>query len=102
MSNRTIDKAIRGVYTSLLPEIAAPIQLNSDGTISDITIAHLESVAAPNLDQMVRDGDLSNYSVTINPAQDVLATSTVIIAVALLPKGVSRYIQVNIGFTTSL
>ena len=101
-NNRTIDKAIRGVYTSLLPEIAAPIQLNSDGTISDITIAHLESVAAPNLDQMVRDGDLSNYSVTINPAQDVLATSTVIIAVALLPKGVSRYIQVNIGFTTSL
>lgn len=101
-NNRTIDKAIRGAYSSLLPEIAAPIQLNSDGTISDITVAHLESVAAPNLDQMVRDGDLSNYSVTINPSQNVLATSKVIIAIALLPKGVSRYIQVNIGFTTSL
>jgi len=101
-NNRTIDKAIRGAYVSLLPEIAAPIQLNRDGTLSDVTIGHLTSVAAPNLDQMVRDGDLSNYSVTINPTQDVLATSKVIIAIALLPKGVSRYIQVNIGFTTSL
>ena len=101
-NNRTIDKAIRGVYVSLLPEIASPIQLNTDGTMSDVTIAHLTSVCAPNLDQMVRDGDLSNYSVTINPAQDVLATSKVIISIALLPKGVARYIQVNIGFVTNL
>ena len=101
-NNRTIDKAIRGAYSSLLPEIASPIQLNTDGTMSDITIAHLTSVCAPNLDQMVRDGDLSNYSVTINPAQDVLSTSKVIISIALLPKGVARYIQVNIGFVTNL
>ena len=101
-NNRTIDKAIRGVYASLLPEIGAPIQLNADGTISDVTINHLKSVAAPNLDQMVRDSDLSNYSVDINPTQDVLATSKIIVSVNLLPKGVSRVIQVNIGFVTSI
>jgi len=101
-NNRTIDKAIRGVYASLLPEIGAPIQLNADGTISDITINHLKSVAVPNLDQMVRDSDLSNYSVDINPTQDVLATSKIIVSVNLLPKGVSRVIQVNIGFVTSI
>lgn len=101
-NNRTIDKAIRGAYASLLPEVASPIQLNSNGTISDVTIAHLESVAAPNLDQMVRDGDLSAYSVSINPAQDVLSTSKIIIAIGLLPKGVARMIQVNIGFVTSI
>ena len=101
-NNRTIDKAIRGAYSSLLPEVAAPIQLNSNGTISDVTIAHLESVATPNLDQMVRDGDLSAYSVSINPTQDVLSTSKIIIAIGLLPKGVARMIQVNIGFVTSI
>jgi len=101
-NNRTIDKAIRGAYTSLLPEVAAPIQLNANGTISDVTIAHLISVASPNLDQMVRDGDLSAYEVTINPSQDVLSTSKIIIAIGLLPKGVSRMIQVNIGFVTSI
>jgi hypothetical protein len=101
-NNRTIDKAIRGAYASLLPEVAAPIQLNSNGTISDVTIAHLESVATPNLDQMVRDGDLSAYSVSINPTQDVLSTSKIIIAIGLLPKGVARMIQVNIGFVTSI
>lgn len=101
-NNRTIDKAIRGAYASLLPEVAAPIQLNANGTISDVTIAHLISVASPNLEQMVRDGDLSAFEVTINPAQDVLSTSKIIIAIGLLPKGVSRMIQVNIGFVTSI
>lgn len=101
-NNRTIDKAIRGLYSSLLPEIAAPIQLNADGTLADVTIAHLDSVAKPSLDQMVRDGDLSAYAITINPAQDVLSTSKITIAVKLLPKGVSRQIEVNIGFTTSI
>ena len=101
-NNRTIDKAIRGAYASLLPEIGAPIQLNADGTISDVTINHLKSVAAPNLDQMVRDSDLSNYSVDINPTQDVLATSKIIVSINLLPKGVSRVIQVNIGFVKSI
>jgi hypothetical protein len=101
-NNRTIDKAIRGAYASLLPEVASPIQLNSNGTISDVTISHLESVAKPNLDQMVRDGDLSAYSVTISPTQDVLSTSKIIIAIGLLPKGVARMIQVNIGFVTTI
>lgn len=101
-NNRTIDRAIRGMYLSLLPEIASPLQLNEDGTLSDITIAHLESVALPNLDQMVRDGDLSGRAVFINPTQDVLATSKVVVTAELLAKGVARNIEVGIGYVKSL
>lgn len=101
-NNRTINKAIRGMYVSLLPEIASPLQLNSDGTLSDITIAHLESVALPNLDQMVRDGDLSGRAVYINPIQDVLATSKVVVTAELLAKGVARNIEVGIGYVKTL
>lgn len=101
-NNRTIDKATRGIYASLLPSLNSPIQLNSDGTISETTTAYLESQAGVNLDQMVRDSELSAYDVTINPAQNVLATSKIIVVVELVINGVARTIQIPIGFVPKI
>lgn len=101
-NNRTIDKAIRGIYTSLLPSLNSPIQLNADGSLSETTTAYLESQAGVNLDQMVRDTELSAYAVAINPMQNVLATSTIIVVVKLVINGVARQIQVPIGFVPNI
>lgn len=101
-NNDVIDKAIRGIYSSLLPQLNSPLQLNSDGTLSETTTASLESLAAVNLDQMVRDGELSDYGVSINPAQNVLTSSKIIVVVQLLINGVARQIEVPIGFTLSI
>jgi hypothetical protein len=101
-NNRTIDKATRGIYTSLLPSLNSPLQLNADGTLSETTTAYLESQAGVNLDQMVRDGELSSYACTINPAQNVLATSKIIVVVQLLINGVARQISVPIGFVPKI
>lgn len=101
-NNRTIDKATRGIYSSLLPSLNGPLQLNTDGTLSETTTAYLESLAGVNLDQMVRDGELSDYNVTINPTQNVLSTSTIIIVVELLINGVARIIQIPIGFVPKI
>jgi len=76
--------------------------LKSDGTLQDTTVAYFESKGAETPAQMVRDTELSAQSVTVDPAQDVLATSTVEVAIALLPIGVSRNIIVKIGFTASI
>lgn len=100
--NRTIDKAIRGVYTSLLPSINGPLQLNADGTLSDNSIAVLDSGARQNLDQMVRDAELSAYGVLIDAQQNILTTGIIIITIELIQQGVARQIQVPIGYTTSL
>jgi hypothetical protein len=101
-NNRTIDKATRGIYSSLLPSLNSPIQLNADGTISETTTAYLESQAGVNLDQMVRDSELSAYDVTINPSQNVLATSKIIVVVELVINGVARTIQIPIGFVPKI
>ena len=97
-NNRTIDKAIRGLYTALLPSLNSPLQLNANGTLSETTVAYLEAQAIAPLDQMVRDSELSAYAAVINPAQNVLTTSKIIIAVTLVINGVARYIEVPIGF----
>lgn len=101
-NNRTIDKATRGIYSSLLPSLNSPIQLNKDGTLSETTTAYLESQAGVNLDAMVRNAELSAYQVTINPIQNVLATSTIIVVVQLVINGVARYIQIPIGFVPKI
>lgn len=101
-NNRTIDKAIRGVYASLISYLNSPLELNSDGTLKNSTIAFFESQAGVNLDQMVRDVELSAYSVVIDPTQNILSTGNLTVTVSLLPIGVARQITVNIGFTTKI
>jgi len=101
-NNRTIDKAKRGMYVSLLPALNSPLTLNSDGTLADTTISYLETLAEQPLQQMQRDGDLSNFQVTIDATQNVLSTSIVRVNALLQPAGVARKIQVIIGFTTSI
>jgi len=101
-NNRTIDKAIRGVYASLLPSLNGPLQLNSDGTLSENTAVYFESQSGVNLDQMVRDGELSAFQTFVDRTQDVLSTSTIIVTVQLVINGVARIIQVPIGFTPKL
>lgn len=101
-NNRTIDKAIRGIYSSMLPSLNGPLQLNANGTLAETTVAYLEDQADLNLAQMIRDGELSARSVVINPAQNVLTTSKIIITVTLVINGVARQIEIPIGFKPSI
>ncbi len=100
--NRTIQKAKRGLYTSLLPVLNGPLILNKDGTMSNTTVAYLQTLAESTLQQMVRNGEISAPGVTIDPTQNVLSTGTVIIAVQIVPDGVARQIVIPIGYTQSL
>jgi hypothetical protein len=51
---------------------------------------------------MEKAGELSGYEAVIDPAQDVLSTSTVEVVIKNVPVGVIRKIKVKIGYVTSL
>jgi hypothetical protein len=101
-NNRVIDKAIRGVDTALIPSLNSPLLLNANGTLANSTIAFLEAQAVVVTNDMVRNGEASAIGVLINPNQNVATTSKVIVTINIVPVGVARNIQVNIGFKTSL
>jgi hypothetical protein len=101
-NNRTMDKAIRNVRTFMLPNLNSPLVLNGDGTLTQNTIAVFENACQRALDGMVRDSEVSAYSVKIDPAQPVLSTSNLIIAVAIVPVGVAATITTNIGFAVAV
>lgn len=101
-NTRTIYKAIRSMRTILLPDLASPIVVNADGTLSEDVISYFTTQCKRALEQMQRDGELSQFNIIINPAQNVLSTSTLFITAQLVPVGVARTIQVNVGFVTSI
>lgn len=101
-NNRTIDKAIRGCREFLLPSLNAPLYVNEDGTLTEDTIASFKNDAERALEAMEVDGEVSAFSVLIDPDQDVLTTSKLTIAIKVVPVGVARNIVVNIGFAVNV
>lgn len=101
-NNRTMDKAIRQIRTFMLPNLNAPVDVNDDGTLTENAIAIFENAARRGLDSMERDTEISAFNVSIDPTQDILTTSNLIIAVAIVPVGVAKKITINIGFAVSV
>ncbi|HDZ13347.1 hypothetical protein LCGC14_1178720 [marine sediment metagenome] len=101
-NNRTMDKAVRNIRTNVLPNLNSPLFVNDDGTLSEDTISLFKNDSQRALVDMVADGELSAQSVSIDPSQDVLSTSKIVISVILVPVGVARQIEFNIGFAVKL
>lgn len=70
--------------------------------MSEDTISLFKNDAERATIQMVIDGELSAQAVNINPAQDVLSTSKVVVDITLVPVGVGREIEINIGFAVKI
>lgn len=100
---RTIDKGTRGVRTFLLPYLNSPVYVNpEDGKLTEDTIATFKNEAERALDEMERLGEVSGFSVSIDPDQNVLRDSQIVISIIIVPVGVARNIVVNIGFNVSI
>lgn len=98
-TNRTIDKALRGVYKSLLPQLNGPLLVDPNTSfLSPNIITHLEKLAEEPLIAMETAHELSGFKVTIPPDQSVLGTSKLDVQITLIPVGVLREIHVSVGF----
>lgn len=98
----TMLKAVRGVRTYVTPLINSPINMNSDGTMSIVNAKNFENRAGLALTEMLEKGEISNFKTFCDPDQDVLSTSTVEISIAVQPTATARYINVSIGFKTTI
>jgi hypothetical protein len=100
---RTIDKAIRGVRTAVLPQLNGPVPVDAtSGKLSPDYIAELQAIASAPLQQMERDGELSGFDVIIDPTQNVLTSNKITFTLKQVPVGVARTFDINTKFVTSL
>lgn len=100
--NRVIDKAHRLLYAGVLPFLNGTIKLEADGTLSLSSCGYVQGLASSSLDAMVRNNEISNFEILIDPAQNILATSTLVVTANIQPTGVARHITINLGFVTSI
>lgn len=99
---RVIDKAIRQARTKLLPLLSSPLYVNEDGTLREDTVANFKSKVQSSLDQMAQDGEISAGAAVLDPSQNVLSSSKLVIGQKIVPVGVAREIEVKTEFALSI
>jgi Protein of unknown function (DUF2586) len=100
--NRAIDKAIRQVSAALLPQVNGQLFLNANGTLRNDTAGFFQDLAQTPLDFMLANNEVSAAKATVDPTQNVLGTSTLVVAIQIVPVGIAEQIVVNIGLVTKL
>lgn len=100
---RTMDKAVRGVRTYLLPKLGRPMKVDaSTGKLERTAIEHLITTGNKPLEEMEKAGELSGFKFDIDPDQNILATSRVRGVIKNVAVGVMRNLDLEIGFATSI
>ena len=105
-ARRTIDKAYRIAYDTLLGLLLDELELQSDGTLHPATVRSLEQEVTGAIDRaMTAKSELSADATTgsgclfeIVPG-NVLSTSEVRAKLSVRPFGYARYVDVELGFT---
>lgn len=108
---RTIDKAFRIAYKTLVEEIAENVPVNTEGKLAAYHCKGVEaSVESAIVNSMTSEGNLGNdpdnandLGVTcyIDPDQNILSTSRLEAILKVKPYGYSKYIDVKLGFKTA-
>lgn len=100
---RTMDKAVRGIRTYLLPKLGGNVYIDkSTGQLQTHSVEYLQTTAQKALEDMEKAGELSGYVVEIDPDQDVLSSSEIEIVIRQVGVGVVRRMTVKIGFAESV
>jgi hypothetical protein len=97
---RTINKAIRIVRKTLLPDLNSPISINpTTGQIAAIVSAALQAkVGKAIVDEMETAGEISGFIFKIAPGQNILVTSELACELDIIPTGTARRIVTTIKF----
>lgn len=101
---RVMHKSRRVVRRALLPSVNKDHEVDTaTGYLSTATIADFQNIVSNALNgNMVEPGgtvkQISGFTCTIDPAQDILNTDTLKISYSLVPRGCSSVIQVTEGF----
>lgn len=108
---RTIDKAYRIAYKTLVDEIADEVPVDAEGKLAAYHCKGVETaVESAIVNQMTSEGNLGNdpddasdlgVQCYIDPEQNILATSRLEVGLGVKPYGYSKYINVKLGFKTA-
>ncbi len=107
---RTVDKAYRIVYATMLENVNDEIPVTDSGKLVPSMVKSWESdIISAIVREMTSQGELGSdpgdaddkgVKVYIDPDQQVVSNNTINVSVRVKPYGYSKYINVELGFVT--
>ena len=101
-NRRTVQKVQRLMVGAYQPKLNSNVLLSADGELSDFAVEALQDIGQVQIEGMQALGEISDGIVKIDPAQDILATSELVITVDVIPVGVAEFITININLVPNL
>jgi len=95
------NKAARLLRAAYLPTLSGPITLEG-GKIQKDVVAVLNNIGTRALEQMQREGEISEFRISVDPDQDIVNTGKLAITCKIVPVGVAREIDVEFSYTVQL
>lgn len=106
-ARRTVDKAGRIAYDTLLDFLLSEVELNEDGTMQEPVVKSWQASVESAIDgQMTSNGELSSVGGSgcrciIDASQNVLSSGRVDVTLKVRPFGYAREIDCKLGFLTN-
>jgi hypothetical protein len=95
---RTVNKAARIARIATINDLNGPLKIGTDGKIDIVTINSLQQKGIKAItDGMLKNEEISSFTYSINPDQDVLSTSNLEAVLQLVPYGTGRNITIKLG-----
>jgi hypothetical protein len=95
---RTINKVCRLERLAALRFVHSKVRVTRDGKLDPRDLGPIQAYLENPLNEMQARNEISNFTVTINPDQNILSTSTIFVDIAVVPVGIARWIGMTIGF----
>ncbi len=94
---RVIDKAIILTYGAYIDEMNESVEVDDEGQIP-VPICRYYEGLMNNAVASAMSGEISDFESFVDPDQNIISTSRMVISCRIRPKGVLRDIIVNLGF----
>lgn len=94
---RVIDKAMTIAYTTYIDELLDTVEIDQDGKLPAATCKYFEA-RINNAVNTLMAGEISSFRSFVDPAQNVLGTGRLTVAITIVPLGTLREIVVQLGF----
>ncbi|NPV35718.1 MAG: hypothetical protein HPY80_03480 [Bacteroidales bacterium] len=95
----TMNKAARLVRAALLPYVDSPQKIDpKTGKLSPEVVKQFETAGRKGLEEMLRNDEVSAIDIYVDPNQNLLATSELVVKFEIIPTGSTSKITAKLGF----
>ena len=98
--NRVWNECARRVRRALIPRINSRVRVDpSSGRIAPEAIADWDAACKRELEALLAESEISDFTFFLDPEQDVIALGKVVCSISVVPQGIAKAIEADLGFT---